>query len=73
MKKIFLSFLALSFFVSCFAQKRKVWIDADTGNEMDDLYAITRILMDTSVEVAGISSAHFNNAELLVNYPIHLL
>ena len=45
MKKIFLSFLALAFFVSCFAQKRKVWIDADTGNEMDDFYAITRILI----------------------------
>ena len=72
MKKIFLSFLALSFFVSCFAQKRKVWIDADTGNEMDDLYAITPILMDTSVEVAGISSAHFKNAELLTEKMWHI-
>lgn len=72
MKKIFLSFLALAFFVSCFAQKRKVWIDADTGNEMDDLYAIARILMDTSVEVAGISSAHFNNAELVTEKRWHI-
>ena len=72
LKKIFLIFLALAFFVSCFAQKRKVWIDADTGNEMDDLYAIARILMDTSVEVAGISSAHFNNVELLTEKKWHI-
>jgi len=49
-----------------FAQKQKVWIDADTGNEMDDLYAITRLLKDTTVEIVGLSSAHFNNADLLV-------
>ena len=72
MKKIFLTFFAIVFFLSCFAQKRKVWIDADTGNEMDDLYAIARILMDTSVEVAGISSAHFNNVELLTEKKWHI-
>lgn len=27
-----------------FAQKQKVWLDSDTGNEMDDLYAIVRLL-----------------------------
>lgn len=48
------------------SQKQKVWLDTDTGNEMDDLYAIVRLLKDTSVEIAGISSAHFNNADLLV-------
>ena len=72
MKKIFFIFLALAFFVSCFAQKRKVWIDADTGNEMDDLYAIARILMDTSVEVTGISSAQFNNVELVTEKMWHI-
>lgn len=72
MKKLFLIFLLLASFVSCFAQKRKVWIDADTGNEMDDLYAIARILMDTSVEVVGISSAHFNNVELLTEKKWHI-
>jgi purine nucleosidase len=65
MKKVYLSILTLALFISCFAEKRKVWIDADTGNEMDDLYAIARVLMDTTVEVVGISSAHFNNVELL--------
>ncbi len=47
------------------AQKQKVWLDADTGNEMDDIYALARILEDTSVEVIGLSSAHFNNPDLV--------
>jgi purine nucleosidase len=50
----------------CLAQKQKLWLDADTGNEMDDLYAIARVLKDTSVTLIGLSSAHFNNPDLLV-------
>jgi inosine-uridine nucleoside N-ribohydrolase len=42
-----------------------VWLDADTGNETDDVYAIARLLADPSVEVVGLSSAHFNNADLV--------
>jgi inosine-uridine nucleoside N-ribohydrolase len=49
-----------------FAQKQKVWLDADTGNEMDDLYAIVRLVKEPSVELIGLSSAHFNNPDLLV-------
>lgn len=49
-----------------FSQKQKVWLDSDTGNEMDDLYAIVRLLKEPSVEVVGLSSAHFNNPDLLV-------
>jgi inosine-uridine nucleoside N-ribohydrolase len=33
---------------------------------MDDLYAIVRLVKDTTIEIAGISSAHFNNPDLLV-------
>ncbi|EKB51082.1 nucleoside hydrolase [Cecembia lonarensis] len=51
---------------SAMAQKQKVWLDSDTGNEMDDLYAIVRLLKEPSVEVVGLSSAHFNNPDLLV-------
>lgn len=48
------------------AQKQKVWLDADTGNEMDDVFAIIRLLWATDeVDVVGLSSAHFNNADLL--------
>lgn len=49
----------------CLAQKQKVWLDADTGNEMDDLYAIVRLVKEPSVDLVGLSSAHFNNADLL--------
>jgi inosine-uridine nucleoside N-ribohydrolase len=48
------------------SQKQKVWLDADTGNEMDDLYAIVRLVKDTSIDLIGLSSAHFNNPDLLV-------
>lgn len=48
------------------AQKQPVWLDADTGNEMDDLYAIVRLVKDPTVELIGLSSAHFNNPDLLV-------
>jgi len=61
--------VALFFILICltgFTQKQKVWLDTDTGNEMDDLYAIVRLMKDSLVDVKGISSAHFNNADLLV-------
>ena len=48
------------------AQKQKVWIDSDTGNEMDDLYAIVRLVKAPSIDLIGLSSAHFNNPDLLV-------
>ena len=60
--------LLLLFFFCCtnvVGQKQKVWLDADTGNETDDVYAIVRLLNDTSVSVTGLSSAHFNNADLI--------
>jgi purine nucleosidase len=37
-------------------------LDADTGNEMDDLYAIVRAVADPKVKLLALSSAHFNNA-----------
>ena len=46
-------------------QIRNVWLDADTGNETDDVYAIVRLLAEPSVNVVGLSSAHFNNADLV--------
>jgi purine nucleosidase len=48
------------------SQKRIVWLDADTANEMDDLYAIIRLLKEGDIDIRGISSAHFNNADLLL-------
>jgi inosine-uridine nucleoside N-ribohydrolase len=48
------------------ANCQTVWLDADTGNEMDDLYAIARLVKEPGLKIAGLSSAHFNNPDLLV-------
>jgi purine nucleosidase len=61
----FFSLLLLLCCTSGFAQRQKVWLDADTGNETDDVYAIVRLLAEPSVDVVGLSSAHFNNADLV--------
>lgn len=37
-----------------------VIIDTDSGNEMDDLYAIVRALTDPDIEVAGLLSSQWN-------------
>lgn len=61
-------FFSLLFLLGCttvFGQKQRVWLDADTGNETDDVYAIVRLLAEPSVDVVGLSSAHFNNADLV--------
>jgi inosine-uridine nucleoside N-ribohydrolase len=65
MKKLLCILLTL-FVHATFAQKQQLWLDADTGNEMDDLYAIVRLVKEPAIELVGLSSAHFNNADLLV-------
>ena len=62
---LFSTCLLLFISLSAYSQQA-VWLDADTGNEVDDVYAILRLLKDPSVSVVGISSAHFNNPDLLV-------
>ncbi|MDF9796596.1 purine nucleosidase [Catalinimonas alkaloidigena] len=70
--KIFaLTFCSIFFAVSLQAQ-REVIIDADTGNEMDDLYAIVMAILSEDMEVIGLSSAHFNNAQLLTDSLWHI-
>lgn len=54
------------------AQPIPLILDADTGNEMDDLYAIVRAVFTDKFEVLGISSAHFNNAQLLTDSLWHI-
>ena len=41
------------------AQKKKVIIDADTGNEVDDLYAIVRGLIEPSWDVIGLNATQW--------------
>lgn len=64
------SFIFLTiFFISCSKnfpqdQRKSVIIDADTANEVDDLFAITRALLEPSWEVLGITSAQFHISPL---------
>lgn len=66
MKLKTLIFFLASVMIACVspAQKVKVIIDADTGNEMDDLYAIVKGILDDRMEVQAIVSTHFNNVML---------
>jgi purine nucleosidase len=71
-RKIFVLCLSATLIaLSSYAQKRIVWLDSDTANEMDDLYAIVYLLKDPTVNVVGLSSAHFNNADMLVGEKWH--
>ena len=46
------------------ANNEMVIIDADTGNEMDDMYAITRALLENKIDVIGLCSTQwFNHPE----------
>jgi purine nucleosidase len=58
--------------IYCYSQHRDIILDADTGNEMDDIYAIVRILLEESINVIGITSAHFNNVELVTESMWHI-
>lgn len=40
--------------------KRKVILDADTANEIDDLYAIVRALLEPKFQILALSSAQWN-------------
>lgn len=57
-KRIFL-FLAILGCLSIQAQQKKVIIDADTGNEVDDLYAIVRGLVEPTWDVVGLNSTQW--------------
>lgn len=47
-------------------------LDADTGNELDDLYAIVRAVIDEEVTVTALTSAHFNNPQLVTDSLWHI-
>lgn len=66
MKQILTILMLTCFSAIISGQRNPVWLDADTGNEMDDLYAIARLVKEPYLKIAGISSAHFNNPDLLV-------
>lgn len=60
------------FTITAMAQNKQLVIDADTGNELDDFYAITSALLEDNVEVLALISAHFNNVQLLTDSMWHV-
>lgn len=43
-------------------EKTKVLVDADTANEVDDLFALSIILMDPTVEITALNAAQWQTA-----------
>ncbi|MCS5488842.1 nucleoside hydrolase [Algoriphagus limi] len=57
----FLTFLEPSFFTPISQEEKiPVIIDADTANEVDDLFALARALADEKLDIKGITSAQFH-------------
>ena len=54
------SLAALPFSLAAQSPGRKIFLDSDTANEIDDLYAITRALLVRGFQMAGLSSAQWN-------------
>lgn len=61
--KMSISIFLMLVVVSIHAQEKpKIIIDADTGNEVDDPFAIALILMDTSIEVLSLNATHWQTS-----------
>lgn len=54
------SLAVVPFSLSAQSPRRKILLDSDTANEIDDLYAITRALLEPGFQIAGLSSAQWN-------------
>ena len=66
------SFPTIAFFLVLFIgsiqaqQPQKIIVDADTGNEVDDLYALARLLLEPTVEVTALNAAHWQTSHWAV-------
>jgi purine nucleosidase len=58
-RTLFFIFLLSTAIIANAQEKTKVIIDADTGNEVDDLYAVVRALIEPTWEVAGINATQW--------------
>lgn len=67
MKNTTLGFILL-LSTCCMAQKTQLIVDADTGNEVDDLYALVRILLEPTVEVTALNAAHWQTSHWTVEH-----
>lgn len=59
MKKLLLLFCLIIVSLAPAQEKKKVIIDADTGNEVDDLYALVRGLIEPGWDVMGLNAAQW--------------
>ena len=66
MKKVHLIVLIVLACFSLFAQPKKIILDADTGNEVDDLYAIVRALIEPSWEITTLNAAQWQSSQWAV-------
>ena len=60
--KILFLFLCIGLASLQAQEKKKVIIDADTGNEVDDLYAVVRGLIEPSWEVLGLNATQWQTS-----------
>lgn len=61
-RRTFLQHAAIAPFLGRLSfQSQRLVIDADTANEIDDLYAIVRAFMEPRFQIEGLSSAQWNN------------
>ena len=73
---VLITLFFLSTGISICQTKKDIIIDADTANEIDDLFAITRALIDPSINVLGITSSQFHtspNASNKSNIESHII
>lgn len=61
MEKLIYSLALLFFSFSLVAQKPKVIIDADTGNEIDDLYAIVHAFKSGKLDIIGLTGSQWKH------------
>ncbi len=68
MKSILISVLILVCNTNyCFSQDNTYILDADTGNEMDDFYAIVQAIITPKMELISLNSAQFNSVQIFVD------
>ncbi|MEM9076010.1 MAG: nucleoside hydrolase [Bacteroidota bacterium] len=63
----FIVYIALCGFLFCInsvfgQQKTQVIVDADTGNEVDDLFALARIILEPSTEISALNATHWQTS-----------
>lgn len=67
MKKGSLILLLVTAVATLHAQQKKIILDADTGNEVDDLYAIVRALVEPAWDITALNAAQWQSSQWAVD------